>query len=242
MDPGQAAELELMQRQLLMFAKDLQKIVGQERLRREQAEDALRDVQSQQLAVVRTLAFVCEAKDNYTRQHLDRTYNYAMRLTHRVAPDVATEAAIHYGYLLHDIGKVGVPDNILNKPAPLDDDEWKVMRTHPLIGLQLVKPIRFLGDAIGIIRSHHERWDGRGYPEGVAGEDIYLPARIFSIIDTFDAMTSDRPYRKGCEVHVALEEIDRCAGNQFDPDLVTEFLKLCDELGVDEAGDLSIVR
>ncbi len=244
MDPTRADELEVTQRQLLMFAQDLRTIVGEERLRREEAEAALREIQRQQLAVVRTLAFVAEAKDNYTKHHLDRTYQYAMTLTQRVAPELAEDVRVGYGYLLHDIGKVGVPDSILNKPGPLDEDEWRVMRTHPLIGLQLVQPIKFLGDAISVIRSHHERWDGRGYPEGLKGEEIHLPARIFSIIDTYDAMTSDRPYRKGLPVSAALEEIDRNAGTQFDPNVVSAFIGLCKDLKVEDgdAGRLTFVR
>ena len=138
-----------------------------------------------------------------------------------------------------------VPDRVLLKPGPLDEEEWKLMRLHPLNGWQLVQGITFLGDATKIIRSHHERWDGKGYPEGLKGEETFLPARIFSIIDTFDAMTSTRPYRKGLPVEVALEEIDRCGGSQFDPYLANEFVTMCDEMGLREDGttdNLTIVR
>jgi HD-GYP domain-containing protein (c-di-GMP phosphodiesterase class II) len=233
-NPDQVSEMEVMQRQLLLFAQDLQTIVASERTQREDAEAALRELSQSYLTMVKTLALVCEMKDNYTRHHLDRTYQYAIALTRRVAPELANDASVGYGYLLHDIGKVGIPDAILNKPGPLDEDEWRVMRTHPVIGLQLVQPIKFLGDAMQIVKSHHERWDGRGYPEGKQGEDIYLPARIFSIIDTFDAMTSDRPYRKGLPVHVAMEEIERCGGTQFDPELARAFVQLCEDLKLAE--------
>jgi HD-GYP domain-containing protein (c-di-GMP phosphodiesterase class II) len=243
-NPRGVDEVEAMQQQLLLFARDLQTIVEAERSQREDAEAALRELSTSYLTMVKTLAMVCEMKDNYTRHHLDRTYQYAVALTRRVAPELAQDAAVGYGYLLHDIGKVGIPDAILNKAGPLDDDEWRVMRTHPVIGLQLVQPIKFLGDAVQIVKSHHERWDGRGYPEGRAGEDIYLPARIFSIIDTFDAMTSDRPYRKGLPVHVAMEEIERCGGSQFDPELAGAFVQLCEDLKLAdrEATELTTIR
>jgi ribonuclease P protein subunit RPR2 len=240
-----AEDIEVMRRQLLLFAEDLRTMTQAERERRHEAEDALRELNSAYVNMVRTLAVVCEMKDNYTRDHLDRTYQFAMALTKRVAPDLAADVSIGYGYLLHDIGKVGVPDAVLNKPAPLDEDEWKLMRLHPLNGWQLVQGIRFLGDATKIIRSHHERWDGKGYPEGLHGEETFLPARIFSIIDTFDAMTSTRPYRGALPVEVALEEIERCAGTQFDPQLATEFVRMCDEMGLADSGstdDLTIVR
>ncbi len=244
MNPTDAAELETMRAQLLVFANELNQLMGREKARREEAEAALRELQTSYLTMVKTLAMVCEMKDNYTRHHLDRTYQYAMALATRVAPEYAAQAAVGYGFLLHDIGKVGIPDAVLNKPGPLDDDEWKIMRTHPVIGYQLVQPIKFLGEAVEVIKSHHERWDGRGYPLGLAGDQVYLPARIFAIIDTFDAMTSDRPYRKGLPVHVAMEEIDKNAGTQFDPDLVVAFLKLCEDLKLAEhdATDLTAIR
>ena len=244
MNPTDVDELEVMRRQLLLFAQDLQKITLEEKLRRQEAEGAFRELQTSYISMVRTLAVVCEMKDNYTRNHLDRTYQFALALTRRVAPELAQDPAIGYGYLLHDIGKVGVPDHILNKPGPLDEDEWKLMKMHPVNGWQLVQGIKFLGDAVKIIRSHHERWDGRGYPEGIVGEDIYLPARIFSIIDTFDAMTSNRPYRRALPVDDALEEIERHGGTQFDPYLAGEFVAMCDEMGIAELGaeNLTIVR
>jgi HD-GYP domain-containing protein (c-di-GMP phosphodiesterase class II) len=228
-DPGRADELELTRRQLLLFAEDLQTVVSQERLRREDAETAYRELATSYTSMVRTLAETCEAKDTYTRGHLDRTFQYAMMLTNRVAPELAGRAEVGYGYLLHDIGKVGIPEAILNRPGPLTDEEWAVMKAHPLVGVNIVKPLRFLGDAVGVIRSHHERWDGRGYPEGLKGEDIYLPARIFMIADTFDAMTTDRPYRRALPIHVALEEIERHAGTQLDPEVARAWIQLVED-------------
>ncbi len=230
MHPDHADELDLTRRQLLLFADDLQTMVEREKLRRTEVEQAYRELSSSYLRMVRTLAEVVEARDSYTRSHLDRTYQFAMALTRRVAPELTTRAAIGYGYLLHDIGKVGIPDSILNKPGPLTDDEWRVMRTHPVIGVTLVEPLKLLGDAVSIVRSHHERWDGGGYPEGLRGEDIYLPARIFMLADAFDAMTTDRPYRKALPIHVALEEVESHAGSQFDPEVAQAWLALIDEL------------
>jgi len=134
--------------------------------------------------------------------------------------------------LLHDIGEVGIPEAILNKAGKLSDEEWAVMRTHPIIGETIVKPLHFLGDAVQIIRSHHERWDGQGYPHGLAGEDVFLPARIFMLADTFDAMTTDRPDRpdrKALPIDIVLEEIDRHAGTRFDPDLAKAWIDLVQE-------------
>lgn len=242
MRPRDADELEAVQQQLRVFARDLRHITIDARQRAEEAEAAAEQLREAYLTMVRTLAMVCEMKDNHTKSHLDRTYQYAMMLTRRVEPELAENAAIGYGYLLHDIGKVGIPDHIINKPGPLDDDEWQIMRTHPVIGWQLVKPIKVLGDAVKIVRQHHERWDGRGYPEGLAGEEIYLPARIFALIDAFDAITSERPYQRALPIHAALEEIERSAGTQFDPELAAAFIDLCEELDLVDAESLSIIR
>lgn len=229
MDTTGADALEQTRRQLLRLADDLRTSIDNERRAREEAESALRELSGAYASMVRTLAEVCEAKDTYTRSHLDRTYHYAMKLTTELAPEYAERAEIGYGFLLHDIGKVGIPESVLNKPGPLSDEEWAVMRTHPLIGVTLVEPLRFLGDAVQIIRSHHERWDGRGYPEGLKGEEIFLPARIFMMADTFDAMTTDRSYRRAMSIDAALEEIDRHAGTQFDPEVARRWIALVEE-------------
>jgi ribonuclease P protein subunit RPR2 len=235
-----AADLDATRRQLLVFAGDLQRSVTRERQRREEVEIAYRELSSGYLGMVSALADACEAKDAYTRGHLDRTYRYALLLTRRVAPELAERAEVGFGYLLHDIGKIGVPEAILHKPVPLTDEEWETMRTHPIIGESLVEPLRLLGDALGVIRSHHERWDGHGYPDGLAGEDIYLPARIFAVADTFDAITTDRPYRAARSVEWALEEIDRHAGTQFDPEVAAAWVAAVEELGSTSAGALTL--
>jgi HD-GYP domain-containing protein (c-di-GMP phosphodiesterase class II) len=128
--------------------------------------------------------------------------------------------------MLHDIGKIGIPDAILLKPGPLSPDEWKIMRTHPEVGRRLVEDIPFLAGAVPIVYHHHERWDGNGYPEGLRGEGIPLGARIFAVADAFDAMTFDRPYSRAVTVEAAREEIARCSGTHFEPAVVSTFLAI----------------
>jgi ribonuclease P protein subunit RPR2 len=184
------------------------------------------------VATMTSLAQVVEAKDSTTRGHLDRTQRYGLALAERVDPRLVERPEVAYGFFLHDIGKVGIPESVLCKPGPLTDDEWDIMRTHPSIGAQIVEPIRFLEGAVEIVRTHHERWDGRGYPIGLRGEEIPLAARVFAIADCFDAMTSDRPYRAAMSFGEAFEEIRLGSGTQFDPDIVEVFLDLASEGGL----------
>jgi HD-GYP domain-containing protein (c-di-GMP phosphodiesterase class II) len=130
------------------------------------------------------------------------------------------------GSLLHDVGKIGVSDTILLKPGKLTEEEWVAMRRHPEIGYNMLRQVKFLEAPAEIILSHHERWDGKGYPRGLRGEDIPLGARIFMVVDTFDSMTSDRPYRKALATQKALDEVLRCRGAQFDPEVVEAFLDI----------------
>jgi HD-GYP domain-containing protein (c-di-GMP phosphodiesterase class II) len=132
--------------------------------------------------------------------------------------------------LLHDIGKIGIPDAILLKPGPLTPDEWTIMRRHPDIGKRLIEGIPFLRGAVPIVYSHHEKWDGSGYPLALKGEDIPLGARIFSVVDAFDAMTFDRPYSRAVPFEAAKSEIKRCAGTHFDPAVVAAFLQVPETL------------
>lgn len=230
MEPEEAVQLAQAKEQLLVLARDVNAMYQAERARTRELQDALSALQENYLATVRTLAFIVEAKDSSTREHLERTHDYARALSRVVMPNVEVGPELSYGFLLHDVGKVGIPESILCKPGPLTDEEYEVMKTHPLIGVQIVTPMRFLGTAVEVIRCHHERWDGRGYPDGLAGEGIPLAARIFSVCDTFDAMTSDRPYRRALPFDHAVEEIERCGGTQFDPDVVDAFVEMCAEL------------
>jgi HD-GYP domain-containing protein (c-di-GMP phosphodiesterase class II) len=151
-------------------------------------------------------------------------------LAEAVDPELAADEQLRYGFLLHDVGKVGIPEAVLNKPGPLDADEWEVMRAHPLLGVQMVAGIKSLGSAVEVIRCHHERWDGRGYPTGLAGDAIPAGARVFSVADAFDAMTSDRPYRKAIPFDQACQEVADGAGSQFDPMVVDAFTAILPEL------------
>jgi HD-GYP domain-containing protein (c-di-GMP phosphodiesterase class II) len=170
------------------------------------------------LAAAKALASALELKDTYTGGHAERVTQMAMKLAQiamweEALPSQTLEAA----FLLHDIGKIGVPESILNKPGKLTDTERRVLQTHPILGERVVSPLGFPPAVGQVIRHHHERWDGSGYPDGLAAEAIPAPARLFSIADVMDAMTSIRPYRKPVSFEQAVEEIMRCAGTQFDP-------------------------
>src|SRR2546428_14173460 len=181
---------------------------------------------------MKTLVQVVEAKDLTTKGHLDRTLAFGLTLAKRIDPELAERPELGYGFFLHDIGKVGIPERILCKNGPLSAEEWTVMRTHPVIGSQIVAPIRFLGDAVEIIRHHHERFDGSGYPRRLQGNDIPMAARRFAVADSFDAMTSDRPYRKALAIDEALAEVKAGAGSQFDPEVAREFFAMMEDEGV----------
>lgn len=227
------AELPALHAQLVVFAREIGSLYQAERTKSRELEAALDGIREMYVATMTSLARVVEAKDTSTRGHLDRTHRYGLLLAKRVDPELAARPEVGYGFFLHDIGKVGVPEAVLRKPGPLDESEWAVMREHPTIGAQIVSPIRFLAGAIEIVQSHHERWDGRGYPTGLRGEGIPLAARVFAIADSFDAMTSDRPYRVAMPIERALEELRQGAGTQFDPTIVRAFLDLVDEGGLE---------
>ena len=215
--------------QLLTFARDLNEIYHRERTRTQQLEEALSELEESYLATVKTLAFVVEAKDTHTRSHLDRAHDYAVALASRVAPELAQDQTLRYGFFLHDIGKIGIPERVLSKPGPLTDEEWAIMRTHPVLGAQILSPVKFLHPALPIVEAHHEKWDGTGYPRGLKGEQIPLGARIFALVDAFDAMTSDRPYRRAKSFEQAVDQIAAGSGTQFDPEVVRAFVELCED-------------
>ncbi|MBA3764902.1 MAG: HD domain-containing protein [Actinobacteria bacterium] len=228
-------EVAALHEQLVIFARDVSSLYKAERSLARELEEAHDGLREMYVATMTSLAQVVEAKDATTRGHLDRTHRYGLALAERVDPSLAARPEVGYGFFLHDIGKVGVPESVLCKPGPLDDAEWAVMREHPAIGAQIVAPMRFLAGAVEIVRTHHERWDGCGYPLGLRREEIPLAARIFSIADSFDAMTSDRPYRSALPLERALDEIRDGAGTQFDPDVARAFLELVAEGGLDGA-------
>lgn len=226
---GLEAEESLEARQLVVFARELGDSFRRERERAAELELALDELQSAYLRTVRSLAFVVEAKDAYTGQHLERCRVYGMALMRELGIGDEQRTA-EYGFLLHDAGKVGVPEAILNKPGPLTAAEWRIMRTHPLIGYQLIAGIPFLKVAAELVRYHHEMYDGSGYPEGLRGDQIPVAARVFGVVDAFDAMTTDRPYRTAMPVGQAIEELQRMSGTQFDPVVVEAWVPLCRRL------------
>jgi putative two-component system response regulator len=179
---------------------------------------------SQQVLI--SIAQALEARDPYTRTHSQQVATYARRLAATLGLGREVEEQIEQAGLLHDIGKIGVPDAVLMKPAPLTEEEFAVMRRHPVYGYEICKPLATLSHALGAIRHHHERWDGRGYPDGLAGEAIPLRARIMAVADAYDAMTSDRPYRQGFSPERAQATLREGMGRQWDPALIERFLEL----------------
>jgi putative two-component system response regulator len=176
--------------------------------------------------IVAALAAAVEARDGYTGGHIDRVSRLALRLSDRVAPGLTDDPRIEFGYLLHDVGKLGVSDAVLLKPGRLDDRELREMRAHVEIGVRLLEPIPDFEPVREIVLCHHEHWDGGGYPRGLAGEEIPVPARLFALCDAYDAMTSDRPYRLRLDEAAVERELRAGAGTQFDPDAVEAFLEL----------------
>jgi HD-GYP domain-containing protein (c-di-GMP phosphodiesterase class II) len=208
------------QRQLEHYAADLREIFKQERNRAQELRRSYK-------ATVLALANAVEARDAYTGRHAQRVAAYGLRIAHAAGVDV--DPQIEFGFLLHDVGKVAVPDAILFKPGPLSDEERALMVRHPEIGSEILRHIDFLDEAKVVVMHHHERWDGRGYPDGLAGEDIPLQARVFAVADTLDALTTDRPYRAACGWADARQVIRAGSGSQFDPAIVAAYETLPDE-------------
>jgi response regulator RpfG family c-di-GMP phosphodiesterase len=203
--------------QLLVYARDLSRIVEVERAQRRLLQHAYRQT-------VAALADALEAKDPGTGRHAQRVQHYALTLTEMVEPGLLDDASLEYGFLLHDVGKIGIADQVLNKPGPLTDDERGLIELHPTIGAEILSGVALLeGEGLRVVRSHHERWDGLGYPAALAGDRIPLGARIFALADALDAMTSDRPYRAALTWEEATDEILSQDGAQFDPHVVRAF-------------------
>jgi len=212
----QAAAAE---RQLDRYAADLRATFIAERERTEALHRSY-------MATVRALSNAVEARDAYTGKHAERVASYGLEIARATEWELATQPEIEFGFLLHDIGKVAIPDAILYKPEPLSVEERRLMERHPVIGWEILRDIHFLGEAKVVVRSHHERWDGTGYPDGLAGTAISLAARVFAVADTLDALTSDRPYRPASPLSEARDIIVAESGTHFDPDIVTAFLTI----------------
>jgi putative nucleotidyltransferase with HDIG domain len=186
-------------------------------------DEALVSVEDAYRSTLKALAQALETRDAETHGHSERVVTFSLRLGRELDLDRDQLKALEFGSLLHDIGKIGVPDAILRKPAKLTSDEWIKMREHPVHGQAILREIKFLEGAAKVVAQHHEKWDGSGYPFGLRDEEIDLNARIFAVADAFDAMTSDRVYRSSRPYEAAAAELDRCSNQQFDPQVVEAF-------------------
>jgi response regulator RpfG family c-di-GMP phosphodiesterase len=215
--PFEKSKHESPDQQLLLYARDLRNLLELERGQR-------RALQAAYQQTVEALGTALASRDFGTGAHSERVQRYALELARVVDPALAEDPSVEYGFLLHDVGKIGIPDEILRKPGPLSETERRVMQTHAVLGEQMLGNVAFLkGEGLQIVRHHHERWDGDGYPDGLVGTDIPLGARIFAVADALDAMTSDRPYRSATDWNAAGGEIIAQAKRQFDPYVVEAF-------------------
>ena len=202
------------------YEDHLEELVEQ---RTAELDQALNSLEEAYRSTLKALTTALETRDLETHGHSERVVSYSMRLGREYGLDGQILKSLEFGSLLHDIGKIGVPDLILRKPAKLTPEEWVLMREHPSHGQQILRGIGFLEGAARVVAQHHEKWDGSGYPLGLHGEEIDICARIFSVADAFDAITSDRVYRKGKPYEAAALELDEWAGKQFDPEVVAAF-------------------
>ncbi len=180
--------------------------------------------------VIQGLAKAVDARDHYTAEHSTRVSQYAVLIARRLKVGADLQEAVQYGALLHDVGKIGVPDHILNKPDRLTEEEFAVMKSHSSLGANIVQRIESLVPLVPLVLYHHERFDGQGYPEGLKGKQIPLGARIINVADSFETITSDRVYRKSRSFEEGLAEIRRCSGSQFDPEVVDAFVLAFEDL------------
>jgi HD-GYP domain-containing protein (c-di-GMP phosphodiesterase class II) len=215
-------EASARQHQLERYAADLREVFKQERAR-------AMELRASYKATVQALSNAVEARDAYTGKHAERVTAYGIALAHASGLDTDHTPGIEFGFLLHDVGKVAVPDAILFKKSALSAEEFSLVARHPIIGSEILRDVDFLGEGKLVVRHHHERWDGSGYPDRLAGDDIPLSARVFAVADALDALTTDRPYRRATSWRFAREEILAGAGTHFDPDVVAAFETIPDE-------------
>jgi putative nucleotidyltransferase with HDIG domain len=209
-----------------LYEKHLEESV---RARTAQLDDALASLDGAYRETLKALVNALEVRDTDTHGHSERVVSFSLRLGREMGLESLAWRDLELGSLLHDIGKIGIPDAILRKPAPLTETQWKKMRQHPQLGQQILREISFLEGAARVVAQHHEKWDGSGYPLGLRGHEIDLNARIFAVADAFDAIISDRVYRRGKSYELAAAELSRCAGKQFDPIVVAAFHRVTRE-------------
>src|SRR5215210_2983667 len=224
----QLAVRRALEHQRLLSAKRgyetyLERMIAQ---RTEELDGAFRSCESAYRMTLKALVAALETRDSETHGHSERVVNFSLRLGQELGLSAEQMRSLEFGSLLHDIGKIGVPDAILRKPAKLTEEEWVLMREHPLHGQKILVGIEFLEGAAKVVAQHHEKWDGTGYPMGLRGAQIDLNARIFAVADAFDAITSDRVYRAGRSYDEALAELDAYSGRQFDPRVVEAFRRV----------------
>jgi putative nucleotidyltransferase with HDIG domain len=202
------------------YENHLEELVEQ---RTVELDRALNSLEGAYRSTLQALTAALETRDSETHGHSERVVTYSLRLGREYGLNSEEMKSLEFGALLHDIGKIGVPDSILRKPAKLTEEEWVLMREHPQHGQQILRGIEFLQGAARVVAQHHEKWDGTGYPLGLRSDDIDICARIFAVADAFDAITSDRVYRRGKPYEAAAKELDDWAGRQFDPKVVEAF-------------------
>jgi response regulator RpfG family c-di-GMP phosphodiesterase len=225
-----SSSLQIAEKQLLLYAQDMNNLYSKERLKNEQLQETLQELELTYVQTIAALAQAVDVKDSYTGGHTGRVSYYANCIAKFHNPALLKEKEFIYSLLLHDVGKIGIGEDILGKAGKLSNDEWEKIKAHPEMGAKILDPIKFLSPALASVRSHHERWDGKGYPDGLKGEEIPLSARIISVADAFDAMTTDRPYRKRMSKEDAMQEIKKNSGTQFDPSVVESFINAWDEI------------
>jgi putative nucleotidyltransferase with HDIG domain len=210
-------------RQLERYAADLRETFKSERDRAQQLTRSY-------MATVRALSNAVEARDAYTGKHAERVTLFAIEIARELGLPAPDTPEVEFGFLLHDVGKLAIPDSILFKPGPLTTEERAMMSRHTIVGAEIMRDIEFLAEASKVVRSHHERWDGNGYPDGLAGEEIPLNARVFAVADVFDALTTNRPYRVALSFEQARSMIEEESGSHFDPQVVDAFRRIDDEI------------
>lgn len=213
---------------LLLIESAIKSVKQMDEIKRinEKLEDSKEQLEQAYLDMVQTLRYTVEAKDSYTRGHSDRVSEYSVLIGEKLGLPAEQIKTLRIGGLFHDIGKIGIPDSILLKPAKLTDEEYSQIKNHPSIGAHILGSAAIFQDIIPIVKHHHERYDGNGYPSKLKGEEIPYLARIAAVADTFDAMTSRRSYRGPIDVEHVKEEIKRCEGTQFDPQIAEVFIEI----------------
>jgi len=214
-----AVERALEKRNLILKNREYQLFLE------DKVEEQTVQIKNLYLDAIKSLVSALEAKDKYTEGHSRRVTRYAVEIARIMGISREQIQKVYLAGLLHDIGKIGVKESVLNKPTSLDAEEFSHIYYHPAISAKILSPILRDTDILGYVKHHHEYWDGNGRPDGLNGEAIPIGARILSVADAFDAITSDRPYRSARPVSYAVEEIQKCSGTQFDPDIVVAFLK-----------------